>query len=83
MYNILENKQVMKQTKGKNYELWNPIGSEQEIKKIETDTEIIYKHTKFDIDLGDWVDDLKNKTPIKINDEEFIPVNGKIKIAKV
>lgn len=83
MYNILNNKQVMKQTKGKNYEIWNPVGNEIQIKKIDSDIETIYKWTKFDINLEDWIDDLENKNPIKINDKEFIPMNGKIKIAKV
>lgn len=83
MYEILENKQVMQQTKTSTYEIWKPIGMESEVKKIETEIETIYKHTKFNIKTGKWEDDLTNTTLITVNDKGIIPIDGKIKIVKV
>lgn len=82
MYQILENEQVMKQEKGDTYELWKPIGSLYQIKLTETEIDKTYTWTKFSIDTGTWEDDPTCERIMTINETEFTPINGIVKLLK-
>lgn len=58
------------------------FGFINEVKNIETAEKTIYQWYKFNLEKGEYEINMKNSTPIIVDEIEYIPVNGKIEIPK-
>jgi len=83
MYRILDNGQVMTQHKTATYEQWLPIGNVEQIQTTETETMRIHQWTKFNLETGKWDIDKTNSSPIKVNDIEHVPSQGKVEVSRL
>ncbi|QEK12568.1 hypothetical protein FQB35_10355 [Crassaminicella thermophila] len=53
-------------------------GKEMKLEKVEEGNTRIYKWVKFDLDNGDYVDDITNTDLINVDGVDYTPVDGRV-----